>query len=47
VARFIPNLGIRKDMDTSPARELLGWQPRSPEEAIESGALSLIELGIV
>jgi nucleoside-diphosphate-sugar epimerase len=47
VARFIPDLGIRKDMDTNPAKEILGWQPRSPEEAIESGARSLIELGIV
>jgi nucleoside-diphosphate-sugar epimerase len=47
VARFIPNLGIRKDMDNSPAMEILGWQPRAPEEAIESGARSLIELGIV
>jgi nucleoside-diphosphate-sugar epimerase len=46
-ARFIPNLGIRKDFDTRPARELLGWAPRSPEDAIESGARSLIELGIV
>jgi dihydroflavonol-4-reductase len=47
VARFIPNLGIRKDMDTSAAGELLGWQPRSPEEAIESGTRSLIKLGII
>ena len=46
-ARFRPNLGIRKDFDTRPARELLGWNPRSPDEAIESGARSLIELGIV
>lgn len=47
VIRFIPSLGIRKEMDTGPAREILGWQPRSPEEAIESGARSLIELGVV
>ena len=47
VARFVPVLGIRKDMDAGPARELLGWQPGSPEKAIESGARSLIELGIV
>lgn len=47
VARFIPSLGIRNKMDISPAMELLGWQPRTPEEAIESGARSLIELGVV
>jgi len=46
-ARFVPSLGIKKDMDASPAREMLDWQPRSAEGAVESGARSLIELGIV
>jgi dihydroflavonol-4-reductase len=37
----------KKEMETSAAREVIGWQPRPPEEAIISGALSLIELGAV
>jgi nucleoside-diphosphate-sugar epimerase len=30
-----------------PAREVLGWTPRSSEESIRSGAQSLIDLGIL
>ena len=44
---FIPDLEIKKEIDTRPAREVLGWSPRSPEEAMTSGARSLIDLGIV
>jgi len=47
VTPFLPHLEIKKEMDVSAARKVLGWQPRSPEEAIESGARSLIELGVV
>ena len=47
VARFVPDLDIKKEIDISLAHKLLGWQPRSPEESIEAGARSLIELGIV
>jgi dihydroflavonol-4-reductase len=47
VKRFLPDLEIKKEIDTNLARTVLGWQPRSPEEAIESGARSLIELGVV
>jgi nucleoside-diphosphate-sugar epimerase len=47
VTQFLPDIELKKEMDTSPARDLLGWTPRSPEEAIESGARSLIALGIV
>lgn len=47
VKRFLPDLGVKKEMDVSAARKVLNWTPRSPEEAIESGARSLIELGIV
>ena len=50
---FIPELGtILKDLDitgqldNSPAKKL-GWQPRTPQEAVLSGARSLIDLGIV
>jgi nucleoside-diphosphate-sugar epimerase len=47
VANFVPYLEVKKEVDFSPAHKVLGWQPRSPEEAIEAGARSLIELGIV
>ncbi len=46
-ARFVPYLEIKREMDISPAREVLGWNPRSPEESIKSGARSLIDFGIV
>ena len=47
VTQFLPDLEIKKEMDISTAREVLGWVPRSPEEAIASGARSLIDLGVV
>jgi thioester reductase-like protein len=47
VTPFLADLELKKEMDISPARDLLGWTPRSPEEAIESGARSLIDLDIV
>lgn len=46
-AMFVPKLEVKKELDTSPAREVLGWTPRSPEESIKSGAQSLIDLGII
>ena len=47
ITQYLPDIGLKKEMDISPARDLLGWTPRSPEEAIGSGARSLIDLGIV
>ena len=47
VKRFLPDLEIKKEMNVNAARSVLGWNPRSPEKAIESGARSLIDLGIV
>jgi nucleoside-diphosphate-sugar epimerase len=47
VPHFLPDIELKKEMDISPARDLLGWTPRSPDEAIESGARSLIDLDIV
>lgn len=47
ITPYLPDLEIKKEMDISPARDLLGWAPRSPEEAIEAGARSLIDLEIV
>ena len=47
VKRLLPKLDIKKEMDVSAARSVLGWDPRAPEEAIESGARSLIDLNVV
>ena len=42
-----PRLGIRSAASNAKARELLGWQFRTNEEAIVASAESLIRLGIV
>jgi len=42
-----PRLGIRSSASNAKARELLGWQPRSNEEAILATARSLIDLGLI
>lgn len=42
-----PRLGIQSNASNAKARSLLGWQPRSNEEAILATAHSLIELGLV
>ncbi|MBB4839521.1 dihydroflavonol-4-reductase [Sphingomonas kyeonggiensis] len=42
-----PRLGIQSNASNAKARKLLGWQPRSNEEAILASAKSLIELGLV
>jgi nucleoside-diphosphate-sugar epimerase len=40
-------LGKTKNMDNGKARKVLGWEPRSNEEAIIATAESLIKLGLV
>jgi nucleoside-diphosphate-sugar epimerase len=40
-------LGKTKNMDNEKAKRLLGWEPRSGEEAILASAESLIKLGLV
>ncbi|MEJ6516322.1 MAG: aldehyde reductase [Pseudomonadales bacterium] len=40
------SLGTQIEYDCSPAKAL-GWNPRSPEDAIKAGAKSLIDLGVV
>lgn len=42
-----PRLGIQSNASNEKARRMLGWQPRSNEEAILATANSLIELGLV
>lgn len=42
-----PRLGIQSNASNAKARRLLGWEPRSNEEAILATAHSLIDLGLV
>jgi len=42
-----PRLGIRAAASNAKARDLLGWQFRSNEEAIVASGESLVRLGIV
>ena len=43
---ILNDLDVAAQLDNSPAKNL-GWQPRIPQEAILSGAKSLIDLGVV
>jgi dihydroflavonol-4-reductase len=44
---IVPLLGVRLNATGEKARRVLGWAPRSPEEAIVASAESLIRLGLV
>lgn len=46
IGSFINDLDLAKQLDIEPARKI-GWQPRVPEEAILSGARSLVALGVL
>ena len=46
IASFIADLDVVKNLDNRPARDM-GWEPRSPEEAIRAGAESLVRFGVV
>ncbi len=43
---ILPELGKRKSASNAKAKRLLGWQPRSNEEAIVAAAESLVQLGV-
>jgi nucleoside-diphosphate-sugar epimerase len=45
--QLIPELGRRKNGTNAKARGLLGWKPRSSEDAIVASAESLIRLGLL
>ncbi|GHO97079.1 dihydroflavonol-4-reductase [Reticulibacter mediterranei] len=47
VAQFIPELGKVKNATNAKAGRLLGWTPRSNEEAIVATAESLLQLGLL
>jgi nucleoside-diphosphate-sugar epimerase len=47
VKQIIPELGKRKNATNEKARRVLGWSPRSNEEAIVATAESLLRLGLL
>jgi dihydroflavonol-4-reductase len=47
VKQILPELGKRKNATSEKARRMLGWTPRSNEEAIVAAAESLVQLGLL
>jgi dihydroflavonol-4-reductase len=47
IRQVLPELGKRKNASNERARRLLGWEPRSPQDAILATAQSLLQLGLV
>jgi nucleoside-diphosphate-sugar epimerase len=47
VKQILPELGKRKNGTNEKAKRLLGWAPRSSEEAIVATAESLVQLGLL
>ncbi|OZB19262.1 MAG: NAD-dependent dehydratase [Hyphomonas sp. 34-62-18] len=45
--QLIPELNRERHISSEKARRVLGWQPRTSEEAVIAGARSLIEAGVV
>jgi hypothetical protein len=45
--QLIPELGKRRNGTNAKARGLLGWKPRTSEDAIVACAESLIRLGLL
>jgi dihydroflavonol-4-reductase len=47
VQQIVPELGKMKNATSEKARRVLGWTPRSNEEAIVATAESLVRLGLL
>ena len=47
VGQIVPELGKRKDASADKARRMLGWSPRSAEDAVAATAESLVRLGLL
>ena len=45
--QIVPQLGILRRASNAKARNVLGWSPRSNEEAIAATGESLLRLGVV
>jgi dihydroflavonol-4-reductase len=47
VKQILPELGKSKNATNAKAKRMLGWQPRSSEEAIVATGESLVRLGLL
>ncbi|KAE8444798.1 hypothetical protein EG329_014258 [Mollisiaceae sp. DMI_Dod_QoI] len=47
VASVVPQLGKKSDASSEKAKRVLGWEPRSREDAVVATAESLVKLGLV
>ncbi|MES1197036.1 MAG: aldehyde reductase [Pseudomonadota bacterium] len=47
VAQIVPELGKKKEASNEKAKRVLGWAPRSNEEAVVATAESLVKLGLL
>jgi len=47
VKQILPELGKRKNATSAKARSVLGWSPRSSEDAIVATAESMVRLGLL
>jgi dihydroflavonol-4-reductase len=47
LGQIVPELGKFKNATNEKARRLLGWAPRSNEEALVATAESLVRLGLL
>ena len=47
IRQILPELGKRKNATNQKARRVLGWAPRSSEDAITATAESLLKLGLL
>jgi nucleoside-diphosphate-sugar epimerase len=47
VKQILPELGKSKNATNAKAKRVLGWQPRSSEEAIVATGESLVRLGLL
>jgi dihydroflavonol-4-reductase len=47
VKQILPELGKKKNATNAKARRVLGWAPRSNEDAVVATAESLVRLGLL
>jgi nucleoside-diphosphate-sugar epimerase len=47
IAQIVPELGKARQASNEKARSMLGWTPRSREDAIIGTAESLVQLGLL
>ncbi|MBA2392575.1 MAG: hypothetical protein H0V70_07495 [Ktedonobacteraceae bacterium] len=47
IAQIIPELGTAKNATNEKARRVLGWKPRSNEDAVIATAESLVQRGLL